>query len=88
MKIDSLNIFKKTLDILKGIRYNRPRSMACPSGTASYGGVPEWPKGADCKSVAFRFGGSNPPSSTKTNNPNFFLIRNSFGFFVYVTDVT
>ena len=34
------------------------------SSTISYGGVPEWPKGADCKSVAFRFGGSNPPSST------------------------
>ena len=30
----------------------------------AFGGVPEWPKGADCKSVAFRFGGSNPPSST------------------------
>ena len=30
------------------------------SSTISYGGVPEWPKGADCKSVAFRFGGSNP----------------------------
>ena len=36
------------------------------SSTISYGGVPEWPKGADCKSVAFRFGGSNPPSSTKS----------------------
>ena len=35
------------------------------SSTISYGGVPEWPKGADCKSVAFRFGGSNPPSSTR-----------------------
>ena len=30
-----------------------------------YGGVPEWPKGADCKSVASCFGGSNPPPSTK-----------------------
>ena len=30
----------------------------------SYGGVPEWPKGADCKSVVSDFGGSNPPSST------------------------
>ena len=30
-----------------------------------YGRVPEWPKGADCKSVASRFGGSNPPSPTK-----------------------
>ena len=25
-----------------------------------HGGVPEWPKGADCKSVALRFEGSNP----------------------------
>ena len=31
-----------------------------------YGGIPEWPKGADCKSVSSAFGGSNPPSPTKT----------------------
>ena len=30
-----------------------------------YGWIPEWPKGADCKSVAFRFDGSNPSSPTK-----------------------
>ena len=29
-----------------------------------YGGFPERPKGADCKSVSIAFGGSNPPSST------------------------
>ena len=29
-----------------------------------YGWVPEWPKGADCKSVVTDFGGSNPPSPT------------------------
>ncbi len=29
-----------------------------------YGGVPEWPKGADCKSVVFDFDGSNPSPST------------------------
>ena len=29
-----------------------------------YGWVPEWPKGADCKSVSDAFGGSNPPPST------------------------
>ena len=28
------------------------------------GGIPEWPKGTDCKSAAYRFGGSNPPSPT------------------------
>ena len=32
----------------------------------SYGWIPEWPKGADCKSVAERFGGSNPPPSIHT----------------------
>ena len=30
-----------------------------------YGGIPEWPKGADCKSVVSDFDGSNPPSPTK-----------------------
>ena len=34
--------------------------------TGEYGGIPEWPKGADCKSVVSDFGGSNPPSPTKT----------------------
>ena len=29
-----------------------------------YGGIPEWPKGADCKSVSCAFSGSNPLSPT------------------------
>ena len=29
-----------------------------------HGGIPERPKGADCKSVVNDFGGSNPPPST------------------------
>ncbi len=29
-----------------------------------FGGVPEWPKGSDCKSDGSAFGGSNPPPST------------------------
>ncbi len=33
-----------------------------------FGGVPEWPKGADCKSVVSDFGGSNPPPSTRKND--------------------
>ena len=34
-----------------------------------YGRVPEWPKGADCKSVVFDFNGSNPfsPTNNKSN---------------------
>ena len=29
-----------------------------------YGWIPEWPKGADCKSVVDDFEGSNPSPST------------------------
>ena len=32
------------------------------------GSVPEWPKGADCKSVVDDFGGSNPPAPTKNRS--------------------
>ena len=39
-------------------------SSPLTSSTAHYGGFPEWPKGADCKSVVSDFGGSNPPSPT------------------------
>ena len=31
-----------------------------------HGGVPEWPKGTDCKSAGYAYGGSNPPAPTKT----------------------
>ena len=34
------------------------------NGHSHRGGVPEWPKGTDCKSVGNAFGGSNPPPST------------------------
>ena len=33
-----------------------------------YGWIPEWPKGADCKSVGNAFEGSNPSPSIKINN--------------------
>ena len=36
--------------------------------SVGFGSVPEWPKGADCKSVVFDFGGPNPPAPTKTRN--------------------
>ncbi len=32
------------------------------------GGIPEWPKGADCKSVSIAFSGSNPLSPIKCLN--------------------
>ena len=34
----------------------------------TFGGVPERPKGSDCKSDGSAFGGSNPPPSTRMNS--------------------
>ena len=34
----------------------------------SLGGMPEWPKGADCKSAGFAYGGSNPSPPTGCGN--------------------
>ncbi len=36
-----------------------------------YGWIPEWPKGADCKSVSNAFGGSNPPPSISAMRKGF-----------------
>ena len=43
-----------------------------------YGGFPERPKGADCKSVVDDFGGPNPPSPTNKNRT--FVYRQMFCF--------
>ena len=34
----------------------------------NFGGLPEWPKGADCKSAGYAFDGSNPSPSTPCMN--------------------
>ena len=41
----------------------------------SKGEVPEWPKGADCKSAGAAFGGSNPPLSTSKMWFAFFAVN-------------
>ena len=38
------------------------------TSSSSYGGIPERPKGADCKSVVTDFAGPNPASPTITKN--------------------
>ena len=53
-------------------------SSPSTSSTTSYGRVPEWPKGADCKSVVADFGGSNPPSPTKYRVDTFVSARYFF----------
>ena len=41
---------------------------------APYGGIPERPKGADCKSVVFDFAGPNPASPTKKNEASLWCL--------------
>ena len=36
----------------------------CSASVTGPGSVPEWPKGADCKSAGIAYGGSNPPRPT------------------------
>ena len=49
---------KKTVDISVLLCYTHQVSKR-------YGGIPERPKGADCKSVVHDFAGSNPASPTR-----------------------
>ena len=48
-----------------------------------YGWVPERPKGADCKSVVYDFGGSNPPSPTNTKK--LYVFSKAYNFAVSFT---
>ena len=43
---------------------------------SEYGGIPEWPKGADCKSVVSDFDGPNPSSPTMLCNINRCTLKN------------
>ncbi len=38
-----------------------------PVTRSNFGGIPEWPKGADCKSASTSFDGSNPSPTTILN---------------------
>ena len=58
-------IFQKTLEISSSRLYtNLCQFSYWQLKGIGQGGVPKWPKGADCKSVASCFSGSNPLSST------------------------
>ena len=45
-------------------RQARARADVLRPWTTCHGGVPEWLKGTDCKSVGFAYAGSNPAPST------------------------
>ena len=44
------------------------------TSSSLYGGIPERPKGADCKSVVTDFAGPNPASPTITKNPTLVVV--------------
>ena len=44
------------------------------SSSIKYGGIPERPKGADCKSVVTDFAGPNPASPTKQTDESLWLV--------------
>jgi|APHig2749369809_1036254.scaffolds.fasta_scaffold01222_1 hypothetical protein len=50
----------------EGFRESKRRLDAPPGGASEdcVGGVPEWLKGTDCKSVGYAYVGSNPTPST------------------------
>ncbi len=60
---------------------NQQVDGSTPFTSSIYGGFPERPKGADCKSVVTDFGGPNPPSPTKKPDRlmpiGFFAVRYS-----------
>ena len=70
-----------------GVRIRPPAPPQ--SAKREYGGIPEWPKGTDCKSAGNAFGGSNPPSPTRKKRRfseearRFFLVIFTFRFSLF-----
>ena len=62
---DIFRIFLLFVISRSGVRVRLPAPILSANSELNMGGIPEWPKGADCKSVVSDFGGSNPPSPTK-----------------------
>ena len=63
------------------VLYILRRLIRGADNTTVYGGVPEWPKGADCKSVVTDFDGSNPSPSTSFNKTH--DLNHGFYFYQY-----
>ena len=60
------------------VRLRSPAPSVSQQRSRIFGGFPERPKGADCKSVVTDFGGPNPPSPTNKNRT--FVYRQMFCF--------
>ncbi len=65
MNLACQNIFRRCSSKVEQLICNQWVGGSIPLiGSLEYGEVPEWPKGADCKSAGSAFEGSNPSLST------------------------
>ena len=67
-EVESSSLFWVVYGVLAQLGEHLPYKQrvigSSPIGPIQYGWIPEWPKGADCKSVGNAFEGSNPSPST------------------------
>ena len=68
-EVESSSLFWVVYGVLAQLGEHLPYKQrvigSSPIGPIQYGWIPEWPKGADCKSVGNAFEGSNPSPSTE-----------------------
>ena len=75
-EVESSSLFWVVCGVLAQLGEHLPYKQrvigSSPIGPTSkiYGWIPEWPKGADCKSVGNAFEGSNPSPSTRLIKPD------------------
>ena len=66
-EVESSSLFWVVYRVLAQLGEHLPYKQrvigSSPIGPIQYGWIPEWPKGADCKSVGNAFEGSNPSPS-------------------------
>ena len=68
-EVESSSLFWVVYGVLAQLGEHLPYKQrvigSSPIGPIQYGWIPEWPKGADCKSVGNAFEGSNPSPSIR-----------------------
>ena len=73
-EVESSSLFWVVCGVLAQLGEHLPYKQrvigSSPIGPIQYGWIPEWPKGADCKSVGNAFEGSNPSPSIRLIKPD------------------
>ena len=73
-EVESSSLFWVVYGVLAQLGEHLPYKQrvigSSPIGPIQYGWIPEWPKGADCKSVGNAFEGSNPSPSIRLIKPD------------------